>query len=38
MVTVVDCPVLIVAGEGDTVTVGVAFAVTVTDAVPEAAL
>jgi hypothetical protein len=38
IVTVVDCAVVIVAGEGETVTAGVAFAVTVTDAVPEAAL
>jgi hypothetical protein len=38
IVTVVDCPVVIEAGDGDTVTTGVAFTVTVTEPVPEAAL
>jgi hypothetical protein len=38
MVTVVDCAVVIEAGEGDTVTAGVAFAVTVTEDVPVAVL
>jgi hypothetical protein len=38
MVTVVDCAVEMLAGEADTVTAGVAFAVTVTEAVPEDAL
>jgi hypothetical protein len=38
MVTVVVCAVVTLAGEGDTVTAGVCFAVTVTDPVPEAGL
>jgi hypothetical protein len=38
MVTVVDCAVEMLTGEADTVTAGVALAVTVTEEVPEEAL
>jgi hypothetical protein len=38
MVTVVDCADVMLLGEADTVTAGVALAVTVTDAVPDAEL
>jgi hypothetical protein len=38
IVTVVGCAVVMLVGEGDTVTEGVAFAETVTVAVPDEAL